>query len=310
MSQNLIKIKVINLERRFDRLKTFIIEMDKHDVKDDYEKYNAVDGKYLSLDEETRKMFTYNKFNWRKGVIGCALSHYNIWKELIESDFKYYLILEDDIKLTENFNKNYTIIKRMIKMCNYPLIYLGYTTDPSKKVNIQLPTTNPVISTLINKKEIWGGTFAYIIHRDMAQKFIDKIDKRGIRDPIDVFMMSGSGLHETIPRLITSPVMTSFNNADSDIQYDTKNVSNETFMSSILEKYDFYPKLDSPGNDIKCLGRINIKELVKIADLWNDCIAFNTYGCFKNKIIDTSKLIALPMATNKDGLFVKKKINK
>ena len=50
--------------------------------------------------------FEKNEFNYRKGVIGCALSHYNLWKMLL-NDFNnnYYCIFEDDIIFIDNFKE-------------------------------------------------------------------------------------------------------------------------------------------------------------------------------------------------------------
>ena len=71
---------------------------------DDCEFIKAVDGALLKPTSELKHLFRNNDFGNRKGVIGCALSHYNLWKRLIDdSHHEYYVIMEDDFVLCSNF---------------------------------------------------------------------------------------------------------------------------------------------------------------------------------------------------------------
>jgi len=73
--------------------------------------------------------------------------------------------------------------------------------------------------------------------------------------------------------------------------------------------YLFLKNSDSFGNDIVHISNKSINELISFADDLDDCIAFNTYGYFKNKI--NSDFINLQnIYNNPDGLYIKKtKIN-
>lgn len=309
MTDNLIKIKFINLERRFDRLKSFVIEMYRNGI-DDYEKFTAVDGYKLVIDDKIKKIFDANNFEWRKGVIGCALSHFYIWKELCESKYEYFMVLEDDVTLSYNFNQAFKDLKKLLqntldldkegKAFNYPFIYLGYSYDPDEKIPDISSMINSqfAISTIMDKGRMWGGTFAYIIHRNMAKKFVQEINTDGIKDPIDVFIMNHPGLHETIPRLISSPVMIASGDTDSDIQYD---------MLTAFDNLIFFPEKDSLGCDISCIGRKPLDELKKIAEETENCVAFNSYGYLKHKITSPKDFIKIQgtKATKRDGLYVK-----
>lgn len=300
----LIKTKFINLKRRDDRLKTFKEEMEKHSMYD-YERFEAIDGYSIAITDEIKKIFENNTFGWRKGIIGCGLSHFYLWKDLVNSDYKYYLVLEDDVILCEKFQELYIDIKRMITVCDYPFIYLGYSIDPKIKVDIGGPTVH--ISTLIDKNDMWGGTFAYIIHRNMAQKFIDKVYIDGLNDPIDVFIMNNNGLHETVPKLVKSPIVTFGpsgddlfqGKADSDIQYD---------HLDIFDNFVFFPYLDSPGNNmdnLSCDGT-NLKRLKEIANGSKECVAFNSIGHFKNKIVSPKEFVTFNSEKDKKGgLYLK-----
>ena len=70
----------------------------------EYEFIKAVDGQFLTPTQELFDLFKGNDFGSRKGVIGCALSHYNLWKQLLDDKKNdYYLIMEDDFSLCTNF---------------------------------------------------------------------------------------------------------------------------------------------------------------------------------------------------------------
>ena len=49
-----------------------------------------------------------------RGVLACYLGHLNILKKFVESDYKYALIFEDDIKLPDNTDEIYKKIKYSI----------------------------------------------------------------------------------------------------------------------------------------------------------------------------------------------------
>ena len=93
---------VINLERRPDRKKN----IEKLFSEIEYNFYSAIDGKKLKGTPEIYNLFKGNDFKWRRGVIGCALSHYNIWNSLSKDEnFESYCIFEDDITLSNNFSQ-------------------------------------------------------------------------------------------------------------------------------------------------------------------------------------------------------------
>ena len=72
----------------------------------DYEIIRAVDGIQLATSIELKRLFEGNDFNYRRGVMGCALSHFKLWKELtLEPTMNYYVILEDDVDLCEQFKE-------------------------------------------------------------------------------------------------------------------------------------------------------------------------------------------------------------
>ena len=60
--------------------------------------FKAIDGLQLVPNHQLLKIFEPNDFHWRRGMMGCCLSHMKLWISLLE-DRKNdeYLILEDDV---------------------------------------------------------------------------------------------------------------------------------------------------------------------------------------------------------------------
>lgn len=91
-----------------------------------YEFFKAVDGNLLEPSPNIKNLFKNNDFNYRKGIIGCALSHYELWNNLINDNNKsHYIILEDDIKLTSNFNTLLDKCISIIKSQNIEYALIG-----------------------------------------------------------------------------------------------------------------------------------------------------------------------------------------
>lgn len=78
-------------------------------------------------------------------------------------------------------------------------------------------------------------------------------------------------------------------------------------ITSIPEGYDFYPGEDSFGSDIGHFPSKTIEELAEIAELYDNCVGFNSYGYLKFEITSKDKFIKInPLLYKNDGLFIKK----
>jgi len=62
-----------------------------------------------------------------RGQLSCALSHYNIYKKIVEEDIQNVLILEDDCIFTENINRIEEYSNQLPE--EYSVFYLGYQED-------------------------------------------------------------------------------------------------------------------------------------------------------------------------------------
>ena len=89
-----MKTFIINLERQ--PLKKANIEKICQSLDLDYQFIKAIDGYQLSDDYIQSISSDYPNNYLTKGEIGCALSHISVYKEIIDNNLPYALILEDD----------------------------------------------------------------------------------------------------------------------------------------------------------------------------------------------------------------------
>ena len=108
--QNNFKIYVINLKRETKRRENIIIELKKQKLKD-FEIIDAIDGEKIERGELDKLISKNEKFinpiNTYMNVpeICCALSHINVYKKFIKSNFDYALIFEDDAIFLDEFSE-------------------------------------------------------------------------------------------------------------------------------------------------------------------------------------------------------------
>jgi len=103
-----------------------------------FEWYDAMYGKDLSEDEIAKYCnmeAIKNSPNWlTRSAIGCALSHYNIYKEVLRRDLPYAIIFEDDIVLKKDFQK--TIEALLPQLRKSEVISLFYQSwEPLKLIS-------------------------------------------------------------------------------------------------------------------------------------------------------------------------------
>lgn len=118
-----MQIFVVNLAR--DTMRWEAVHSQLLNAEVEHERFPAVNGRVLPQ-EERRK--TVNSFRWwcavgrpvRVGEIGCALSHYGIYKMVKDSPV---CILEDDVILDKKFKSVLAYVERNID-CSLPQVIL------------------------------------------------------------------------------------------------------------------------------------------------------------------------------------------
>jgi glycosyl transferase family 25 len=168
----LSNIWVINLDKSKDRFKKISSNLNSLGVK--FNRFSAIDGKNLSQEEIINKTNIFGRtFLCNYGMIGCALSHKDLWIKLVNSKSKYFIILEDDVKLNKNSVK---IIKKLEKIIDKKSIdWINLNCQ-----GLGCAFTNTKFK--INKYEFGKpffplSTSAYIITKSGANKLLKNIDK-------------------------------------------------------------------------------------------------------------------------------------
>lgn len=188
----------------------------------------ATDGRVLS--EEQRK----NTFNMAScllrygriinpGEIGCTLSHYQCYRDLVASQNDYVLILEDDISIVGDIN----------------FIF-------NKKMDSFLASTEPKILFLSGDYWYWKrkkitrvfsavGSYAYFINKAAASRILNMIDiPFNVADDWDLYKSFGIGLYAVYPYVIDANVI----NLPSDIKQEHwGNLKSKMDWKNIFESY-------------------------------------------------------------------------
>ena len=222
---------MINLDRRPDRMEKFYKKYG--DVYPNIIRFPAVDGKTYDFKNQMnlfdlknyplKQKNPYGNHEYRAGVLGCALSHFNIWNKYRqipsykENDF--ILILEDDITLCDDFNiKLNNLIDDLDKDPKWGLVFLGfsdYRNFNDKKISDKLIRFSG--ETRLNG----GGTYAYLIRKKAAEKLVQLALKYRIQQPIDWFLieqMDEIVMYKCVKDLVFSVVANNIDRADSDVQ--------------------------------------------------------------------------------------------
>jgi hypothetical protein len=73
-------------------------------------------------------------------------------------------------------------------------------------------------------------------------------------------------------------------NSNNIVEYNYEIIDKKTDIIQFIGDYVFIENYDYSDNNLCCHSLLNLNELFKIANLLDECVAFNTNGYFKNKI--------------------------
>ena len=294
---------IVNLVRRTDRKEAMEVLFDKEGITK-YEFFEAVDGKTLEVTDEINQLFLENDFGSRKGFIGCALSHYYLWKQLLaDTTNNYYVIFEDDITVSDKFKDTLDSIQS--DMNSIDVLFFGYhVREVNNQIKYKVIPDTPIVP--LDLSVYIGGTFGYSINKAGAKKLLDYISKNGIKHGIDYLMkiVPTVNYYCVQPNIVFSEWVSTFTSqVDTDIQ---KDYSSLVIIPTInKDDWEFFQGVDSTDGDIKCVGKLTVDTIFKAATEQIGCIAFNTLGFLKSKVISPFK--SSPYINGSEsGLYVKK----
>jgi len=237
-----LSLKIINLERRNDRKIRTVNELNKCGILDtEMEFINATDGNALQPTPELARLFKGNDFGNRRGVIGCALTHYGLWQRLLKDDAcEYYIIMEDDFTCRPDFKSRLESLAQSHAFAQHDVVMLGYHMFQNNRDQVKhvydsdsQSDVNVVVRPL-DKNLYIGGTFGYSIHKRGAAKLVDYIAKNGIRHGIDYLIKIIPGLNsaECQPQLVFSE----WNEGGAPIDSDIQNLYDGLDFSQVLAR--------------------------------------------------------------------------
>jgi len=172
----------------------FIISLDKNKERQDYLKKEVYPKmtNYLKcaafdaeLDDPNEILKENNIFlsdtfydKCNEGQLGCYLSHFQLWKHIIKSNIDLAIVLEDDVKIYNNFNKIIDIIYENLPV-KFDYVHLFIHPD---KQNIQYLDGKE--GDIIPAEDNFG-TVAYIVSLRGAKRLVKLTELLKIQAPVD-----------------------------------------------------------------------------------------------------------------------------
>jgi len=172
----------------------FIISLDKNKERQDYLKKEvypkltnyfkcaAFDAELDDANEilKDNNIFLTDSFydKCNEGQLGCFLSHFQLWKYIIKSNIDIAVVLEDDVKIYNNFNKNIDTIYENLPV-KFDYVHLFIHPD---KQNIQYLDGKD--GDIIPAEDNFG-TVAYIVSLRGAKRLVKLTELLKIQAPVD-----------------------------------------------------------------------------------------------------------------------------
>ncbi|XP_074713035.1 LOW QUALITY PROTEIN: procollagen galactosyltransferase 2-like [Strix uralensis] len=169
------QIFMINLKCRKDRQDRMLRTLYEQEIA--VKIVEAVDGKALntsqlkalSIDMLLGYWDPYFSRPLTRGEIGCFLSHYYIWKEVVNRELEKTLVIEDDVRFEHQFKRKLMKLMDDVEQAqlDWELIYIG-----QKRMQVQEPEKAvPDVMNLVEADYSYW-TLGYAICFQGAQKLI------------------------------------------------------------------------------------------------------------------------------------------
>lgn len=170
-------IYVINMDKSIDRLNMIKDNFNEYNLK--FTRFPAVDGKKIKksiLNKNTTLLCKTILCN--KGIIGCSLSHINIWKQLVnDKSTNYYVVLEDDSVVDNLTIETLEEIDTIKDKIDFDMISLFCGPEGNILCNQYDKIYELSNGIIIGKPFLALTTTGYIISKKGAKKLISYINK-------------------------------------------------------------------------------------------------------------------------------------
>ncbi|KAG5832765.1 hypothetical protein ANANG_G00294610 [Anguilla anguilla] len=119
-----------------------------------------------------------------KGELGCFLSHYNIWKEIVDRGLKASLVIEDDLRFEIFFKRRLQNLMKELKSegLDWDLIYIG-----RKRMQVDHPekAVPNIHNLVVADYSYW--TLGYMMSLQGAKKLLEAEPLKRML-PVDEFL--------------------------------------------------------------------------------------------------------------------------
>ncbi|XP_056143431.1 procollagen galactosyltransferase 1 [Lampris incognitus] len=184
------EVFMINLQRRTDRRERMLRTLYEQEIA--CKVIAAVDGKAMNISEIQNMGIhmlpgysdPYHGRPLTKGELGCFLSHYNIWKEVVKRGLHTSLVIEDDLRFEIFFKRRLKNLMSEVESegLDWDLIYIG-----RKRMQIDHPEKAvPNIHNLVEADYSYW-TLGYMISLQGAKKLLRAEPLKKIL-PVDEFL--------------------------------------------------------------------------------------------------------------------------
>lgn len=237
---------IINLDHRKDRYDSIMKRLPKSFYP--IERFSAIYGHKLYPTRALEQLFNSNDYGYRRGIIGCALSHIKVWIEHIDTD-KPIFVLEDDAYFVsdckDKINRVFSLIKN-----DWDIIFLGYLPWEDTKLANTIDDVQPEKwNFLESRTRSKGGTHGYIIHPKCIPSLLSFIQMSGMTNAIDTMMLRACDFlniyHCKYPIIYQPHMVNSNEKLDTDIQNDFLSLK-RSFIHRMNEELTYYTQHSIP----------------------------------------------------------------
>jgi glycosyl transferase family 25 len=167
-----MKIVIINLKHSTDRF--LKISNNLKELNLSFERFEAIYGKELSSDQiKESTSFMGRTFLCNRGIIGCAMSHIEIWKSFKNSNEDFIFITEDDVEYSSRLPKLLNNIKDIYEQIDFDVLSLNCSIG----INYSTKSTIFIKNYEITKPFFPLTTASYILSKKGVDKLLSMITK-------------------------------------------------------------------------------------------------------------------------------------
>jgi GR25 family glycosyltransferase involved in LPS biosynthesis len=129
---------------------------------------------------------------WKPGELGIWASNYTAWKNFVDSDYDYIILMEDDIVLGNKFNEK--LIHYMNELPQDWDIFTAYIPSfGNDRYNKNNKSLNIGKENICRVYQSWS-CLCYVVSKQGAQKLLDQV-KSSVKSPIDHYLFYNQNIN-------------------------------------------------------------------------------------------------------------------